>query len=74
MTTQAGTQQVRRHYRDQSCCGGKHKTSRDDGAICRWCGVEGWLLNCTRCGFPTCDDCRKTHDSERRRAEWSRHP
>lgn len=37
---------------------------RPDGAVCYWCGVEGWVLKCRRCGFYTCDDCRKPHRAD----------
>jgi hypothetical protein len=37
---------------------------RPDGAVCYWCGVEGWIYKCPTCGFITCDDCRKPHKAD----------
>lgn len=37
---------------------------RPDGAVCHWCGVEGWIRKCPVCGFYTCESCRKPHRSD----------
>ena len=36
----------------------------EDGNVCYWCGVEGWITRCLRCGFFTCDACRKPHQAD----------
>lgn len=40
------------------------KLKRPDGAVCHWCGTEGWIRTCNRCGFKTCDECWKPHNRD----------
>ena len=37
---------------------------RPDGAVCYWCGVEGWIRKCNRCGSHTCDSCWQPHSAD----------
>ena len=37
---------------------------RPAGAVCYWCGVEGWIRKCNRCGSHTCDSCWKPHSAD----------
>lgn len=37
---------------------------REGGNACYWCGTQGWIERCGRCGFFTCDACRKPHNAD----------
>ncbi len=69
MTRRTEAPETIRHYLTDAC-GGSHKAIRPGGKICRWCGIEGWLRDCPRCGFPTCELCTRVHDSQRLAREW----
>lgn len=36
----------------------------EDANACYWCGTQGWINRCGRCGFFTCDACRKPHNAD----------
>ena len=42
--------------------------------ICYWCGTEGWLRRCNRCGFWTCDTCWRPHRADTYKQGQRRYP